>query len=666
MPTYKVTDPNTGKTIKLTPESGGPPSEQELEEIFSAPQGAIVEPNASLGQYSRSRRIPDSPSSPFSGIPQGIVDDPVGFAGAVSDEIAAESPALATAAGTAALTAPFGPVVQIPAVAASVFATKMAQQGIEQGMLKSGLIEEGDKLVSNAPITEKELPEVFDESLKTGGLFGAFEAIAPIAKVLKGGERLSGSVSADQRAALDFAKKEGAPTPSLAKVTEANLPDVAENFTRAGLFAGGRFLKLESKAKNFVDDFIGNLTGRFKPSAETIGEATINAIEGGSKAFNDGPVKILFNLTRDAFKGAPVKIASVQSSIRGVLPRLKDILTSGDGLALIKRMEAVKPRTNPNTGMIENVMTFPEAQEMRSEILSIIRKEKALLGGKVSGKLKFIEQELEREIVNTASAVDKASGSALTGVTVQGGKPIGAEALFRRANDFFKNGINLFNSKLISTMVKESPDIVANKITTRLSGKPVVIKNMRSAVRDKGAWNELQDHVMSTLVESATKNGEVSVNSLRTAFKKFGGKNGDALRQMFPDGRDKAMLKAINYKDIFLRKQPDSTGRFGSQIGQIGAAQAVASGGLFMTGHNKSAIGILLLPPVMARVLTSPWFVKFMTSPAGRTANPTIFMARATALLKEHGIEDFEFANKEGESSRSPFSGIADFFTGDN
>lgn len=42
MPTYKVTDPNTGKTIKLTGDS--PPTEQELEEIFSKIGGQKQQP----------------------------------------------------------------------------------------------------------------------------------------------------------------------------------------------------------------------------------------------------------------------------------------------------------------------------------------------------------------------------------------------------------------------------------------------------------------------------------------------------------------------------------------------------------------------------------------------------------------------------------------------
>jgi hypothetical protein len=38
MPTYQVTDPTTGKVLRLTGDS--PPTERELEDIFRCPNGS--------------------------------------------------------------------------------------------------------------------------------------------------------------------------------------------------------------------------------------------------------------------------------------------------------------------------------------------------------------------------------------------------------------------------------------------------------------------------------------------------------------------------------------------------------------------------------------------------------------------------------------------------
>lgn len=55
MPTYRVTDPTTGKTVKLTGDS--PPTEQELEEIFSSIGGA--EPPAEQPQIPQEEPVPE-------------------------------------------------------------------------------------------------------------------------------------------------------------------------------------------------------------------------------------------------------------------------------------------------------------------------------------------------------------------------------------------------------------------------------------------------------------------------------------------------------------------------------------------------------------------------------------------------------------------------------
>lgn len=48
MPTYRVTDPNTGRTVKLTGDS--PPTEQELEQIFADLQKPVVEKESTFPQ----------------------------------------------------------------------------------------------------------------------------------------------------------------------------------------------------------------------------------------------------------------------------------------------------------------------------------------------------------------------------------------------------------------------------------------------------------------------------------------------------------------------------------------------------------------------------------------------------------------------------------------
>ena len=158
MPTYKVTDPETGQTLKLTGDS--PPSEKELEQIFgstrSSPSQANIDANRFLNE-----NAPGPIKNPSS--VNRVMEVPDNMAGvttwpqlketakAFGNEIVAESPILAGAGLAAYAAAPGGPLAMIPASIAGGTLAALTKEGVEQGMLKSGIIKEGDKLISDYP-----------------------------------------------------------------------------------------------------------------------------------------------------------------------------------------------------------------------------------------------------------------------------------------------------------------------------------------------------------------------------------------------------------------------------------------------------------------------------------------------------------------------------------
>lgn len=79
MPTYQVTDPQTGKTIRLTGDS--PPTEQELEQIFSQYKGEAIEAEP-IKQESTFAEDAIGVAENVAGIASGIVAEPLaGLAG---------------------------------------------------------------------------------------------------------------------------------------------------------------------------------------------------------------------------------------------------------------------------------------------------------------------------------------------------------------------------------------------------------------------------------------------------------------------------------------------------------------------------------------------------------------------------------------------------------
>ena len=78
MPTYRINDPSTGKTIRLVGDS--PPTEQELEEVFKSVGQSAPETSAMSAQYQAPQRTGTDPyASMFqAGSPQQLqtaVDD---------------------------------------------------------------------------------------------------------------------------------------------------------------------------------------------------------------------------------------------------------------------------------------------------------------------------------------------------------------------------------------------------------------------------------------------------------------------------------------------------------------------------------------------------------------------------------------------------------------
>ena len=105
--------------------------------------------------------------------------------------------------------------------------------------------------------------------------------------------------------------------------------------------------------------------------------------------------------------------------------------------------------------------------------------------------------------------------------------------------------------------------------------------------------------------------------------------------------QDKVLAKLARIKGVILKGQPDSTGRFAVQIGQISAAAALATG-----KFRKTAFSILLGPEAIARAFRSPTIAGLITE--GLKINPatkqglrqlTLFTTRLAAQLKKEDIK---------------------------
>lgn len=547
----------------------------------------------------------------------------IGKAKAFGNEIVSESPALAGATGGAAVGfSAGGPIGGIVGAMGGGIIGKLSQEGVEQGMLRTGLAEEGDILTQTEPLRRKDFDEVLLESGMTGIQLGAGEALGQglIAPFAKAGRGFSKNVTPEGRETLEFFKGTGI-TPNPAKVTDSRLLDLASNAGEASIFGGEKFLQGQIKAVDFIDDTIERLVGKSSQSKQTLGElfedAIQNPVTGSHKAFS-GAAKTLFNRIDQAVGQRFVDTAGIRVQSSKLIDELSGL---GVEPSLISKLQGAGETSIGGAGLQQTGLRFSEAQALRSDLLAVIRKSKDTISDKAVGRVKSIVGKLESEMESTARS---AGGNVLD--------------QWRKANRFWKEGIDTFNSKVIKDIVRKDPDAAVSSLFTAAKDKPVTVRRIKRALKDKQLIRDLEDSTLKEIMfRSRNELGDIVPSKLLNQLKAFGGRDGAALKAMFPRGQDKQLAKLARIKGVILKGQPDATGRFAVQIGQVTAGASLLSG-----KFKKTALTILMVPDMIARLFRSPGAVKFITE--GAKARPgtkaaVTFTTRLSALLSKEGIE---------------------------
>ena len=560
-------------------------------------------------------------STGISEVPQGAQVTPfpqlLDTAKRLGTELLAESPALAGAGLSAMATAPTGPLGMIPAAIAGGVVGKLTQEGVEQGLLATGILEEGERLISEQPLRKKGLQEVLEESQKTGLIMGAGEAggqalIAPFTKLGRGFSR---NVTPEGKETLEFFRGTGI-TPNPAKVTDSRILDLASNAGEASIFGGEKFLQGQIKAVDYIDDTINRLVGLSSKSRESLGDLFSDAITESSIAFREAG-KTLFKRLDEATGTNFVNTAKLRLQADKLIDELTGLNVEP---SLIRRLQEAGETSLGPDALQRTGLRFSEAQRLRSDLLAITRKSENVISDKATGRIKLITKILEREMEATA-------------------KSAGGDVLkqWRRANSFWKEGRDTFDAKIIKDLIKKDPDAAVSALFTAAKDKPVMIRRIKRALKDKTLIRDLENSTLKTILFRSTNElGDIVPTKLLNQLKAFGGVDGQALKAMFPRGEDKVLAKLARIKGVVLKGQPDATGRFAVQIGQVTAGVALVSG-----QFKRAALAILIVPDMIARAFRNPRIVRFITE--GAKARPgtkaaVTFTTRLSALLAKEGI----------------------------
>ena len=579
--------------------------------------------------------IPEVPEGGFSTFEQ-LIEQAKSF----GTELLAESPIIAGATGGAVIGGGAGgPPGAIAGAIGGGTVGALSKEAVEQMFLRLGVIEEGDKLISDIPIQKRTIGESAQEAGIAGITMGIGEAtgqvlLAPLAKLARGASR---SVTPEGREALEFFKAhpDANVVPNPAKVTDSRILDIASNAGEASIFSGNKFLQGQIKATEFIDDTINQLVNKSSLSKEALGDLLEFSINKRVDALRSA-ANTLFGRIDDIAGEQFVNAAPFINSVRSFKGEVKRTIKSKPLASILDDLEITGRTFIDKSGNQVTGMTFSEAQRLRSALLQIERQGADALPDRTIGIIKNLEGKLEAQM---GIAANKAGPDVLK--------------QFRKANEFWKQGKRTFNDRIIKGVLTKDPDVAIDQILSATKDRAVLIRRIKSAIGDKEVISQVEDAALKRIIFKATnpQTGELTSKSILNQLKTFGGADGKALKAMFPKGQDKVLARLARIKGVVMTAQPDATGRLAVQIGQLAAIGGLATG----TFPVSSAF-LLIFPEAIARAFRSPRIVKFITE--GAKARPGLkggvtFISRLAALLSKEKIP-FELQQPEKGVSEVP------------
>ena len=440
-----------------------------------------------------------------------------------------------------------------------------------------------------------------------------------------------------------------------APFTESRAVDVAQNFAQASFFGGQRFIEAAQKTKEvfgkFTDDLIERLQAGigdeqfgtlfretvagengFEQLWRSVGRGQYQALDQliQQKVRDSGNALISPNIVNlDAFAVAiqrQIEQIGGKEELKGLLSTLNDIVK--------------KFGTDPVLGSTR--ASFMKAQEIRSDLIRTVR--------------------LANEDNARASAVKKQLVNVMDSAMENAAKRVGIEQEWRAANKFWKEGVDSFQNEFIRKVLDKQDMSIFRQIIPaggELNPEKLtpLIKSITNPVTkkvDQTLLNKLQGDFLQEVIRKSTTDDFTNPAKILTQLKRFGGPKGENIKILFPEGRHKILEKAAKAENIALSKQPDSTGRFAVQIGQIGAirkvlgaAAGVAAGGGFLAGAPGAGLTgaafILLAPEAVAKAFTSRRFVNFLlkggVKPGPVTKGTILTAGKVAAELAKLKIE---------------------------
>jgi hypothetical protein len=393
-----------------------------------------------------------------------------------------------------------------------------------------------------------------------------------------------------------------------AQMTESRLLDTVENMSEHALVGGGKLSDFKrliqpQAYRKYVDDvaerFVGS-SGSLSP--EQAGELLLDTLTGNKEAFKSQAGK-LYKVVDELTDGMRVSLADIKKAAQqriDIAAARKNIGGSEAGDTLLSKIS-----------QLDDEISWAQAADLRSAFMDELN------------SLQFSRDKaagLAKQFVGlTDSAMEKSA------------QRLNPQALiaWRSANEFYKTGMEKFNSKLIRSLSKrliDNPEVAVRSVFVPNASKQ--LRYVKEAIGDK-AFKDLRSQWLKTTMENAS---DFEGNMLGAKFLKDFNKLGDStLKEVFsPD--EIGAIRLLGRTGQLVQTKSTGGGSILIQLTQPGAILNLVSG----TGYLKGTSAVISIgPALMSRLMTNPRTAKMLTVGMKVPANSSRGLAIGAKLAEE-------------------------------
>ncbi len=455
---------------------------------------------------------------------------------------------------------------------------------------------------------------------------GAEEAVETIEQQRK--KIISNPKDYDQK--VREATKNGILTPGL--LQEGQLVDLLENLSELSLFGGGsvRYARegAETLASSGITDYVKSL--RTVGDLEDLGNLFQKTLSDDLTNFKRASNRKYFKLDNALKKNNPnaVNISAIKTAAK---ERLKKIGLPGTNPALEKDLIAITK--------LPDLINFSKANSVRSDFLSRSRN--------ISDQFGNVNKQFATEY-----------GKKFTTAMDEAKIPESVRIAYDDAQSFYKNGAEVFNTKLFKKIIENDPDVVYKSIVAA-GDRPVLVRRtfdiLDKRIKDTAVRANLKTALRGEFLDDAIRNSQKSNVQYgqeldATKLDNFFAKKSMMMKELFEPEQLKNIEKlknALAFSQGKLRKKGGLPGAIFIQMKQSGAVMTLtklgAIGGGGAIGGVPAAATILLAPGILGKMFTSPKIVKLLTTGFRYNENQTIAgrtFRQIIAQMSKEGLID--------------------------